>query len=50
MGHFPIRSNSGNLYLMLSHHCNFTVILVKPFRSKHDRHRLAAYTNNRRRI
>ena len=45
MGRFPIRSCSGNLYIMLAYHCYCNVILVKPLRPKHDRYRLSAYNN-----
>ena len=47
---FSICSSSGNLYIMLARHYDCNVILVKPSCSKHDRHRLAAYNNIRRRI
>ena len=42
MGRFPVRSRSGNYYIMLAYHVDTNVILVEPFQSKHDRHRLAA--------
>ena len=50
MGIFPIRSCSGNLYLVLAYQCDYHVILVEPFWFKHDRHRIIAYNNIRRRI
>ena len=42
MGRFPIRSRRGNNFIMLAYHVNTNVILVEPFDSRHDRHRLAA--------
>ena len=41
-GRFPIRSRSGNNYIMLAYHVDTNAILVEPFESRHDRHRLAA--------
>eukprot|EP00804_Cyclotella_cryptica_P025742 CCRYP_002939-RA/>CCRYP_002939-RA protein AED:0.39 eAED:0.39 QI:0/-1/0/1/-1/1/1/0/222 len=42
MGHFPVRSRSGNQYIMLAYHCNSNTILIKPFQSCNDRHRIPA--------
>ena len=42
MGRFPIRSCCGNNFIMLAYHFDTNVILVEPFASCHDRHRLAA--------
>ena len=42
MGRFPVRSCSGNNFLMLSYHVDTNVILVEPFEYRHNRHRLAA--------
>ena len=42
MGRFPVRSRSGNHFIMLAYHVYTNVILVEPFASRHDRHRLAA--------
>ena len=44
MGRFPVRSRSGNQYLMLAYHCDTNAILIEPFQSRHDRHRIPAYT------
>ena len=41
MGRFPVRSRSGIRLLMLSYHMDTNVILVDPFESRHNRHRLA---------
>ncbi len=43
MGRFPIRSRSGNQYIMLAYHSDSNAILVEPFQSRHDRHRIAAH-------
>ena len=50
MGRFSILSHSDDFYPILAYHCNCNIILVEYFRSNHDRHRLAAYNNIRRRI
>ena len=50
MGRFPICSRSGKLYLMLACQFEYKVIMVEPFLSKHDHHRLADYNNIRRHI
>ena len=42
MGRLHVRSRSGNYFIMLAFHVDSNVILVKPFHSRHDRHRLAA--------
>ena len=43
MGRFPIRSQSGNNYIMVAFHDAANVILVQPFQSKADHHRIPAY-------
>ena len=42
MGCFPIRSRQGNNFIMLTYHVDTNIILVEPFASRHDRHRLAS--------
>ena len=42
MGRFPVCSRNSNYFIMLAYHVECNVILVKPFQSRHDRHRLAA--------
>ena len=42
-GRFPIRAMSGNQYIMVAYHDIANVILVQPFQSKADRHRIPAY-------
>ena len=36
MGRFPIRSRSGHRYIMLAFHCDSNVILIEPFKYRHD--------------
>ena len=43
MGQFPVRSCSGNHYIMLACHVDANTILLGPFQSRQDRHRIAAY-------
>ena len=42
-GRFPIRSRRGNQYIMVAYHCDLNVILVCPFKTRKDKHRLEAY-------
>ena len=42
-GRFPVTSRSRNQYMMIAYHCDSNVILVEPFQSRKDHHRLAAY-------
>jgi hypothetical protein len=42
-GRFPVRACSGNQYLMIAFHANGNLILQQAFKSKSDRHRIAAY-------
>ena len=50
MGRFPIRSRSGNQYIMLAYHCDSNTIHVQPFHLKGNRHRIAAYNKIMSRI
>ena len=43
MGRFPIRAQSGNQYIMLAYHAEANAILVQPFQTKADHHRIPAY-------
>ena len=43
-GQFPVRSRSGNQYLMVAYHCNTNAILVEPFQTREDCHCIPAYT------
>jgi hypothetical protein len=42
-GRFPIRARSGNQYLMVAYHYASNAILIRPFASKADGHRIPAY-------
>jgi hypothetical protein len=42
-GRFPIRARSGNQYVMIACYANGNLILQQAFKSKSDRHRIAAY-------
>ena len=42
MGRFPVRSRIGNYFIVLANHIDSNVILVNPFQSRHNHHRLAA--------
>jgi len=42
-GRFTPRARSGNQYIMVALHASSNAILVRPFASKHDAHRIAAY-------
>ena len=42
MGQFPVRSCSSNRYIMLAYHVDTNTILLEPFQSLQDRHRIAA--------
>jgi hypothetical protein len=43
LGRFPIQSFNGNNYIMLAHHVGLNSILVEPFKSRADTHRIPAY-------
>ena len=42
-GRFTVRAHSGNQYAMIAFHANGNLILQQAFKSKSDRHRIAAY-------
>jgi len=44
-GRFPVRSRSGNQYIMIAYHCNSNAILAEAFKTRADKHRLIAYNN-----
>lgn len=44
-GRFTPRSRSGNQYIMVALHADSNAILVRPFASKQDTHRIAAYSD-----
>ena len=45
MGRFPVRSQSGNRYIMLAYHVDINAIFVSAFQSDNDRHLVAAYNS-----
>ncbi len=49
-GRFPIRSHSGNQYLIIAYHQPTNAILVEPFQSRRDVHRITTYNNIMTRI
>ena len=42
-GRFPVRSQSGNKYTMIAYHCDSNAIIVAPFNSRANKHRIRAY-------
>ena len=42
-GRYPIKAQSGKQYLMVAYHCSSNAILVAPFKTRKERHRLEAY-------
>ena len=42
-GRFPIRSRSGNEYIMIAYYCDYNTILQAPFVNRKDKHRIRAY-------
>ena len=44
-GRFPIRSRSGNEYIMIAYHCDSNTILQAPFVNRKDKHRNRAYNS-----
>ena len=44
VGLFTIRSRSGHCYIMVIFHCDSNSTLIEPFQSRHDCHRIAAYS------
>jgi hypothetical protein len=43
-GRFPVRACSGNQYVMVAFHANGNLILQQAFKTKSDRHCIAAYS------
>ena len=48
-GRFPTRARSGNQYVMVAYHSS-NAILVAPFKSRKDKHRLPAYNSIMQRL
>jgi hypothetical protein len=42
-GPFPVRARSGNQYVMIAYHADGNLILQQAFKSRSDKHRIAAY-------
>lgn len=49
-GQFPIRSRSGNQYIMVAYHEDSNTILVEAFKNKSDKNRIPAYESIMRRL
>ena len=49
-GRFPIRSRSGNKYIMISYHCDSNTILQAPFANRKNKHRIRAYSSIMKRL
>ena len=47
---FPVRSRSGNQYIMVAHHCDPNTILAVSFTSKKDQHWLQVYDKIMKRL
>ena len=47
---FPIKSQSGNQYVMIAYHKDTNLILVQPFKKKKDAHRIADYNTIMKRL
>ena len=47
---FPIRSRSGNEYIMIAYHCDLNTILQAPFSNRKYKHRIRAYNSIMRRL
>ena len=49
-GWFPIRSRSGNEYIMIAYHCDLNNILQAPFANRKNKHRVRAYKSIMKRL
>ena len=49
-GRFPIRSRSGNEYIMIAYHCDSNTILQAPFVNRKYKHSIRAYNSIMRRL
>ena len=49
-GRFPSKARSGNQYLMIAFHSDTNAILVAPFKSRKDSHRMQAYNEIMQRL
>ncbi len=44
-GCFPVKARSGNQYVMIAYHANGNLILQQAFKTRNDRHHIAAYNS-----
>ncbi len=42
-GRFPVKARSGNQYIMIAYHANGNLILQQAFKTRNNKHRIAAY-------
>ncbi len=42
-GRFPVKARSGNQYVMIAHHVDGNLILQQVFKTRSNKHRIAAY-------
>ncbi len=49
-GRFPVKARSGNQYVMIAYHTNGNLILQQAFKTRSDKHRIAAYNSIMRRL
>ena len=49
-GRFPIRSRSGNEYIMIAYHCDSNTILQAPFFNRKYKHRIWSYNSIMQRL
>ena len=49
-GSFPIRSRSGNKYIMIAYHCDLNTILQEPFANWGEMYRIRAYISIMKRL
>ena len=49
-GRFPVRSWSGNQYIMIAYHCNSNAILAQPFKTRANKHCMLAYNSIMQRL
>ena len=49
-GCFPIRSRSGNEYIIIAYHCDSNITLQAPFANRKNKHRIRAYNSIMKRL
>ena len=49
-GRFPIRSRSGNEYIMIAYYCDLNTILQSPFSNSKNKHSIRAYNSIMKRL